>query len=656
MIHGLAHILFCCVLANPGADLERLRVSGHATPERVAAVIQEGLASQVDGGAVDTRSEAQRCADAFVAGEWCRVAARLVPEADYGEQALGRFRAMRLDFPKQPTSWLGYVGEARVYRQRGDLEKAAELLNTVVNPEAPVPAAVRDVAHLDRLEIDLLRDPAVALARSEERGEEAAWVRARALSALGRDADAAAAAREPGAVSRAPAYDRLQLLAESGHANDAEWSAWVELLVGLNLNAQALTALDARTPTADRGRYATLLYHAGRRAEAADQWEAVLADAPADRAAQWYAAVSLTQAAAEQPGLIPRAQSALLRVAENQATEATRRRDALRWWTQWAEPAEKAEVLIGYRDLIAEDIGLRYRLLAAQLELEEPPGDTVAELLMIERGATGDDGLRAAAVLTRTQQMRDNPRAALAVLEEHGELLAAHPHTAEPARRLRVRLWIKAGVLDPALDAVSASPEAHEPTALLELAEALVQREAGRGPGETFSDTGRARVTRLVSTAVAKRPDDDVLTLRGTRLLMAAEAWSDVSGLLRGVETPEGRLLQARALLRQDRVDEAWAALEGLDTPAVSVLRSGWLLDQGRAEDAITPARTARAASEPGSDLWWEATCALVAAQLRSGRAAAASDVLRVAEVLHPVGTRAALRRRVETLREELSP
>ncbi|MEM7627735.1 MAG: hypothetical protein AAF333_19240 [Planctomycetota bacterium] len=651
----LAQIVAAAVLANPAADLEMLRVTGGATPQVVAQILEQGVASLREAGEAQ-RTDAQRCADAFVAGEWHRAAARLVPDAGYTEEALQRFRAMRLDYPGQATSWLGYVGEARVYRQTGQLDEAAAVLEVVIDPQAAVPEAIRRVAELDRLEIELRRDPAAALVEAESHGKAAAWIEARALAALGRHEAAADAARRPAAVASAPAYDRLKLLADSGHATEAEWSAWVELLFALEMADAALDTLDTRTPKAFRGLHAQLLYDAGRRVEAADRWEQVLADTPDDDPARWFLAVSLTQAVADDPTLIPRAKAALRGAAGRESMDTARRLDALRWWAGWSTPEEVSEILAEYRALIAEDAGLRYRYLSARLALRLPPADAVEQLLAIERDAADNEALRAAAVLTRAQHGSGEPRKALSVLDEHRALLAAQPHTAAAAGRLRVRLWVAAGLLEPALDAVLASPAGYDPGVLLTLAAALVEREAGRAVDEPFPEVGRSRVTRLVNLALVQRPDDDSLTLRGAQLMMDAEAWSDAARVLHGVSPPVARLSRARALLQMGRTDEAWAALDDIDTPEASVLRAGWLIEDDQLEPAIAEARAARAASRPGSDTWWQATCELVAAQARSGQTAAAADVLRVAEVLHPLGERRDLRRRVESLRKEITP
>lgn len=655
MIASAVLLSLTAVLANPGSDLEALRVTGESAPEEVARIVEEGVASQNKTAA--PRSAARRSADAFVAAEWHRAAARLVPEAGYQEEALNRFRAMRLDFPGQPTSWLGYVGEARVYRQAGQLDRALDVLAAVTDSGALVPEAIRRLAELDRLEIELLRDPAEALTQAEALGDTAAWIEARALAALGRNEDSAQAARRPAAVASAPGYDRLKLLAASDHATDAEWTAWAELLASLGISDRALAALDIRAPVATRGLHAQLLYDAGRRVAAADRWEQALAAAPDDDAARWSAAVSLTQAAGDDATLIPRAKEALLGVAERRSIGPDQRRAALRWWAVWSTPAEVAERLGEDESLIVDDAELRYRLLAARLHEGTAPEDVTEQLIAIEQDAADSDALRAAAVLTRAQQGAADPRAALAVLDEHRVLLEAQTHTASTAAQLRIQLWVAAGLIEPALDAVLASPPGvYAPDVLIELAEALVEREAGRPGDQGFTEAGRSRITRLVFEALVQRPGDSALTRRGAGLLMDAEAWSDAARLLDGADAPAARLLRARALLQMNQTEEAWAALEALDTPEASVLRAVWLIAEEKFADAIAEARAARSASRAGSDTWWRATCELVAAQTRSGQTAAAADVLRVAEVLHPVGERRDLRRRVESLRKEISP
>ena len=643
------------VLASPLAELEALRCAERASLQEVAGIVERGLASQAGGA---DRSEAQRCADAFREAEWHRVAASLVDGAAgtaYSDEAVRRFSALRLDFPRQPASWLGYIGEARVYRQSARLDEAWAVLAAVIDAETAAPAAVRTMAQTERLEVELLRDPAAALAGAQALGKPAGWVEARSLLALGRTEAAAAAARRPEIAAQCSVFDRLRLLADSGHATDAEWARWAELWAGAGRNDRALDLLGTREPAAARGLHARLLYEAGRWSEAADRWGAELAAASDNDEVRWRLAVCLARGAADEPDLIPRARAGLLALADRDTMSAERRLDALRWWAPFATPEQVAKVLGDRRALLGDDPDLRYRLLSAELAQGAAGPEVLRELAAIESLAADDPALRAAAVLTYAGQIAGDPGEALAMLTTHRDLLTGQSHTAARAEQLRVRLWVEAGLLEPALDAALDRPGGDEPEVLLLLARALVQRGEGREAGEPFPPALRTQLVRLVNQALTQRPDDESLILSGARVLVASEAWSDAAGMLRTLSSEPARLLRAQALLEMGRREDAWEAAEGMQTPEALALRARWLFAEGQADAAITEARAARAASRAGVATWWEATCVLVGALHHSGQARAAADVLRVAEVLHPVDTRSTLRRRIETLRNEVT-
>ena len=621
--------------ADPAAELRRLDRSGGATPAAVAAALDEGLAGLEDAPA--GRPPAERAAEAYAAAEWFRLAAGLDPDAGHAEEALQRFRALRLDFRSEPTGWLGYLGEARVLRETGRPGEAMEVLATLRNAGG-VPDAVRALAEREALEVTLATDPEAAYERASAAGES--WVAARAAAALDKPGDAAAAARR--AEGDAPEFERLALLHATGEATAAERAARARQLVGVGRTEEALTLLDAE-PEADPALRARLLTEAGRWAEAAAAWEAA-----GGEEAPWLAAVCRVKAEAAGGGGDPAATRAALDAALASGLPDDRRGLALTWWADRSEPAAVAQRLAEEPGLVAADPGLRYRLLAARLATEDVPPDA-AETLAEVRDAAGEGlgSLAAAAALTRARLLgADDARAGLNALDADAALLAAEPATAEAAARLRVDLGVAAGLVDAASEAVAANPDAASPAATITLAEALAERGDAAG------------AVRLAASAVAREPGDDALAERAAAVAASVDAWADAARLADAVDTPGAQALRARALLELGRKGEAEELVDGLTGPEAARIRAAFALRGGRPAEAAGEARAARAAAAPGDPGWWEATLLLAEALRSGGDAAGVADLLRVAAVLHPPPDRGTLRARVDAARSapEASP
>ena len=628
MVYAIT-LLMAGVLAGPGAELERLRLSHDASSARVAQVLEQALAVPANA----ERSDAERCRDAFAAGEWLRAAARLVPDAGYEAEALRRFRALRLDHPDQPGSWLGYIGEARVHRDAGRFAEAQSVLDAVLNAGDTVAPPVRRLAEREGLEVLLRTDPAAAVERA--RAEDAPWIRARALAALGRPAAAVEAAGLAKSVQAAPTYDRLALIAQHGELTDAERGAWAGLLVGLARPTEALAVLDAHVPPGSRRLYAGLLYDARRPGDAAAVWDALARDDPDD-------ARAVGAAAALAEHLPAAAGIAALRRAVESGLDDDRRTAALRGWVSRLEPAAVGAVLRGHPDLVEADPWLRYQRVVAGSA--SPPAD-LEELSWIVEHAQ-DPALVTAAVLLRAERLRAAPRDALAWLEANWAAVA----DVSAAQRLRVQLWTDAGITDPAVDAVLADPAGHDAATLLRLAHVLADRYAAAADPAV-----RTRVVRLAAEAVRRAPGEGDATLAAGKALLRVEAWSDAARMLEGLDMAAARLGLARALLALGRDDEAHRQLDGLKVPEADALRASWALAGGDAAVALTSARAARSSAPPGGNAWWDATCTFVEAQIALGHVPAAAEVLRVSNVLYPAAQRSAtLRRRVVRLQDEL--
>jgi len=637
----IALLLMIAALANPSADLDAMRRSGGADPRRVAEALGAGLAE------LNGQTRPRQCMDAFLAGELYRKADALAPGLGYDDEALARFRTMRVEYLDLTAGQLGYIGEARLLRQKGEPAEAMKVLSPLL--DAGGDAKMRRLALLEALEAQLLLDPGRALAQAAELGGAGDWVRARAHAAAGDTQAALDHARTAESVKAAPAFDRLELIAALGGLADDERAAWAQALAAAGRVDEALAVLEEDAPAGSAQLHATLLKQSGRLREAADAWRKAIDQGAGYPAMLSYAAciVALADESPDDQASGYRGQAVDLyrQLVESDADEAFKR-DAFRRWFYLSGPDAPTDLIETQSALIDTDPYLRFaraRVLKDTMATEE----LTAELKDIADAAR-DEALRASAVLMWSQSEPDR-RAAMAILTGHGDLLASQPATADAAQRHRVALWIGLGLIDPAATQALADPEAQPADSLLMIASALADRYGDGVQGEA-----QRHVLRLAGAVIAKTPDDEAVALSAAQLMLRVGARADAVRVLSSLNGPEAAPVLARALRESGRNDEALASLEGIDTPDAALQRGLVLIELGKPASALEQARSARGVASPGGETWWRATLVLAKAHLAMNDPGAAADVLRVSEALYPPAGRAWLRNEIETLKKEL--
>lgn len=637
----IALLLMCVSLANPSVELDTMRRSGHTDRQRVAEVLGAGLA-ELNGG-----SRPQQCMDAFLAGELYRKADALVPGLGYNDEALARFRAMRVEYLDLTAGQLGYVGEARVLRQKGEPAEALKVIAPLLEPGGD--AKMRRLALLEALESQLLIDPKQALAQSGELGEAGDWVRARAYAAAGDTQAALDHTRSAASVAAAPAFDRLELIASLGGLTDEQRAAWVQALSSVGRADEALAVLDEKTPAGSSSLHATLLQQAGRLTEAADAWRKAIDEGAGPKAKFSYAAcleALADESSTDQAAGHRRQAIGLYRELVESDADDLLRRDAFRRWFYLSGPDAAKSLIETQSALIDTDPYLRFaraRVLKDTMASDE----LTAELKGVANEAR-DDALRAAVVLMWARHEPDR-RAALAVLTEHWDVLASQPATADAAQQYRAALWIGLGMIDLAATQVLADPGSQPAESLLMIASALADRHEDGVRGDA-----QRQVLRLAGAAIAGVPDDEAVALSAARLMLRVGAKADAVRVLSSLNGPEAAPVLARALRESGRTDDALASLAGIDTPDAALERGLCLIELGKPASALEQARSARTGSAAGGDGWWRATLVLAKAHLAMNDPGAAADVLRVSEALYPAAGRAWLRNEIETLKKEL--
>ena len=634
MIATLAMVCLTA-LADPGADLQRLALSGQAQPQVVADALESGLA-ELQG---QTRS--QQCMDRFLAGELYRKAAAASPGLGYEQQAIEAFRAMRVDYMDLPTGALGYIGEARVHLQNGDAEQSLSALAPLLDP--PGVTRIKRLAELESLEALLLIEPGRAISQARQYGEPAHWFLARALAKQGERENALELARSGSVVASAPHYQRLKLIADLDALEDAERSAWAQALARVGRNDEALAVLHAHAPTESLSLYAALLQQAGDKQAAATQWHKAIQHGAGPKAQLAYAAC-LASMIADDPSRKPAALRAYRQLIESDAEDALRR-DALRRWVHLTGPDGLLDMLSAHSDLVGADPYLRYARVAARRDTSDPQS-LIPELTEVARDAQ-DPVLRAAAILLHAQ-IHPDAREALSLLEQHWAELTTQPTLVGPARERRVGLWLELGMTDHAVEKILADPDATS-AELLQVAGALADRYA-----DGMTPRTRERVIRLTSEALKVSPDDEHTALIAGKVLLRVEAHTDAVKVLRSLTLNEAKPLLAESLRAAEHPQESIDALGDLQTPDASLQRGLSLLALNEPKKALIHIRQARNASRAGSDFWWDATLALVAVQLKMNDRLAADEVLRVSEALYPVTTRPRLRLKLQAIKKEL--
>jgi hypothetical protein len=631
-----ACLLILSVVASPGTDLERLTLSGGVEPARVTQILEAGL-SELSG-----QTRPQRCMDAFLAGELYRRAAAADPGKNYHELALERFRSMRVDFMDLPTGALGYIGEARVHLQQGEPAESLAVLEPLLNLRGE--SKLKRLAQLESLEALLMIDPQRALAESREIGPAAHWCVARAYAKSGNRDKALELARSGPVTASAPSFDRLMLIAELDALNDTERTALAQILASLGLADKALALLDESAPEQAAQLYAAQLQRAGRIEESAEQWKRAVDGGAGPGAALGYA-ICLESLPADDPRQTGLALEVYRSVIESDADNALRR-DALKRWVHLTGPDGSLEVLDAHPGLVLSDPYLRYtRALAARSIAD---GDELAAELDAVIDVADTPDIRAAAVLLRAE-VESDPRHALAILVKHWDGLTYMPETAEPARRMRVRLWIDLGMVDHAAGTMLQDPDTQSSQTLLMIGSALADRfEDGVG-----GDTPK-QVLQLAGAAITAEPDNETAALGAARLMMRVGARSDAVRVLRTLGSDESKQALAESLRAMGHPQEGVDVLPGVDTAGAALVRGRCLMDLGRTDEALAEVRAARQGLRAGSDDWWGTTLTLARVQLELKDRAAATDILRVAEVLYPVAGRVDLRTKLDALKKEL--
>lgn len=637
----IALLLMCLSLANPSADLDAMRRSGDADPQRVAEVLGAGLAE------LSGESRPQQCMNAFLAGELYRKADALAPGLGYDEEALSRFRAMRVEYLDLTAGQLGYIGEARVYRQKGEPAEAIKSLAPLMDARGD--AKLRRLALLEVLEAQLLIDPKQAIAQSGELGKAGDWVRARAYAAGGDLEAALDYARSDASVAAAPEVDRLELIAGLGGLTEDERAAWAQALAAVGRTDEAIALLDEKAPAGSVQLHAALLQQSGRLAEAAEVWSKAVDNGAGPRAIFSFAACleALADESPEEQALDYQTQAiGLYRELVESDADDTLRRDALRHWFYLSGPDAAHDLIDSQSALIDTDPYLRFAR-ARVLKDTTASGELTAELKAVAKAAQ-DDGLRAAVVLMWSRCEQDR-RAALAVLTGHWDLLISQAATADAARQYQVELWVGLGMIDLAATQMLADPTAQPAESLLMVASALADRHVDGVQGDAQS-----QVLRLTGAAIGQSPEDEGIALTAASLMLRVGAKADAVRVLSSLNHPDATPILARALRESGRTEEALAVLEGVDTSDAALERGLCFIELGKPASALDEVRSARGETQAGGDTWWRATLVLIKAHLAMNEPAAAADVLRVSEALYPTAGRVWLRSEIETLKKEL--
>jgi len=464
--------------------------------------------------------------------------------------------------------------------------------------------------------------------------------------------------------------------------------------------------------------YIALAMKQERYAETADACDRLLKLLPADDAKRPDVLVRraaalrrVLEAAAEgqrRAGLVDRTLDALRAVVGSASSDAIRR-DALTQWVAIQSGrsglADCLTMLAEHNDLAKGDAYLLYAHAAARWQVlaEElaaldgrvAPATGAAEtgaaegrarriLADLEAAAEAASAAQNAGVLARSTLLRaqtlarpplDDRRQALSVLDAGLGALQADPAVAGAAAWLRVELLLGLGLIEEASKALAKVPEGDEkgsPLARLRLAEALARRYGG------VRDAGGAEVQRrvldLCDAAVAGAVADEVqfvaVSQRAARALLDVHASADARRFLdkllasRAVRDDPKRLEDCSLMMveayRQGRqLNQAVGLLHQLalrfpNSVEVHQALGGVYLDLGQADRAVESFREARRLCRPGAPDWCRATLALAEGLAAGRHAGDASDLLRVAEALHPDFGDLELRSQLKALRRRL--
>jgi hypothetical protein len=569
------------------------------------------------------------CQIAFVQAELHRRAALALP-ADHPQRAanldaaLAQCKSLRIDYRDLVAGRLGYAGEARVHRAKGDLAQADAVLASVTTElddrrlaQQPAPLlAVQRVLWLERVETALAKSlPAgtamagqlekSALIKDASPAEQAAlkWTVAEAaanaaIASKDGDADAIAGQlRDAMKSGGAPEHQALALLVKLSAARGvkltaSEQLAWARLQSWAGLAKEALGTYaaavkddPARVAPGDWIAYGAQLHAAGRAEDAADALAKGLASIPPDAPNR----VAVLQAIANGRVQLARqkdadaakrtlAIDALWALAEA-AKDANVRREALRSWAHFQQQAgtldDHLPALAKFQldvqadpflCLLASDARWRMSVAttqrtAARAQLAQSIQSDLSRLL-----PQADPNLAPSLVLLMAQVAAASPggaRVALDVLAQHDTIVKVDAPATAQLIALKLRALMDLGLTAEA-EALAARVEgaAISPATALRLADMLADRHASAA---TVPPAARDRVVQLVSRALAQQGRDAKYrdaTLAGARTLLKVKAYADAQQLLGGLKA------------------------DGVKDIDVSMLTAAALQGQGKIEDA----------------------------------------------------------------------
>lgn len=655
-------------LALPAADdamteLDRYAVTAAEEGAEVEATLRRGLEAveaeekRVAAGADTPEARDERARLAFLRGELYRRAARAGGDEAAGawrDEAAEAFRRMRVTFSDRRAGLLGYVGQARVERERGRLDEAAAALGPLLrmydNPaRGPGPELYR-VARLEELEQELLRDPkrAVAAAEAARRSRDFAdapavaasldWVWARALAASAGDdraklEAAAAALRERAVIDAASAFERLAAIAAvdaragGGILLPDERLAHATLLASAGFGAKAITMTeplfgDAGLAPEQRVAVAGIAARSGDPALAVEQYGAALRDlTPGDsrlaalrgRAAALQA-VGRTGAATPGDAEVRRALDEL--VAEE--PDPRRKAAALRWRLNLVPDDDAAGVvsLLGaHPDATGADPHLDLALQTAAWRVALGAADpqqaaaairaAVERLALIEQAAeaAGEEAIWRATRLQRARMLGgprlEDAHGALALLDGSKARFEGSPQQAD-AMRLELSLLLRLGLVTEAVAAWDRLPPdgPRDAQAAIDLAGALAQ---------SGDPAWKGRVVELVNLSLREQVHDRgayvAAAQAGVDAMIRVGATSDAAALMGRLRSVSGdlpdaqrealALVEAELMLAEGRIDDAIGVIDsGIEAvPSSAALHA--LLGRARSAAQEWPAAAA---------------------------------------------------------------
>ena len=590
-------------LLKRGTDaiaLAKKRV-GEELPPAAPSTAPAGRArrSDADQKAAAAQRRLALCQLAFMQAELHRRAALALP-GDHPERAknlehsLAGSKALRIEYRDLVAARLGYAGEARVHRARGDLAQAEGVLAHVaielderrLTRESPSVLQVQRVLWLERAETALAKSASAPIVGDLERSslitgasppEQAAlkWVKAQAaanaaLAANDGDANAAAQQLRDAAITdAAPEHQRLALLVKLAQHRGvalaaAERLQWARLQAWAGLTDAAIATYEAAAKAhpsdiapADWLAYGSLMHGAGKVDAAADAlakgFESIPADAAQRVAVLRAIAAGRVQAAKQKPADADArklATDALWRLAES-AQDVSTRRDALRSWAHFQQQSgtfdQHLAAVDRFKDDVASDPYLyllvanaRWRAGAAATQPSSASlaGEITSNLTRLLPDA--DPELAPSLVLLMGQIAAAAPggaRAALDIVGQHQALIKADAPATPQLLALKLRLLMDLGLTGEA-EALANQLQsgAVNTTTGLKLADMLADRYAG---GDT-PPNAREQIVAMVSRSLAQHAEDARYrdsALSAATTLLKVKAYADAQQILEGLRS-----------------------------------------------------------------------------------------------------------------------